>query len=43
MLAPAATKLLIVNTHKGLFQSTRFQFGVHSAFGIFQREMENRL
>ena len=31
------------NTHKGLLQPTRLQFGVHSASGIFQRELENRL
>ena len=36
-------ELLTVNTHKGLFQPTRLQFRVHSASGIFQRELENRL
>ena len=35
--------LLIVNTHKGLFQPKRLQFGIHSASVIFQREMEKRL
>ena len=30
-------------THKGLFSYQRLQFGVHSAFGIFQRTMENVL
>ena len=35
--------LLTVNTHKGLFQPKRLQFGIHSASGIFQREMEKRL
>ena len=34
---------LTVNTHKGLYQPTRLQYGVHSASGIFQREMERRL
>ena len=33
----------MVNTHKGLFQPTCLQFSVHSASGIFQRELENRL
>ena len=36
-------KLCTINTHKGLFQPTRLQFGIHSASGIFQREMESRL
>ena len=31
-------KLCTVNTHRGLFQPTRLQFGTHSAAGIFQRE-----
>ena len=34
---------LTINTHKGLFQTTRLQYGVHSAPGMFQREMEKRL
>ena len=38
-----STELLIVNTHKGLFQPNRLQYGVHSAAGILQREMEKRL
>ena len=36
-------ELLTVNTHKGLFQQNRLQYGVHSAAGIFQKEMEKRL
>ena len=36
-------KVCTVNTHRGLFQPTRLQFGIHSAAGIFQREMERRL
>ena len=32
-----------MNTRRGLLQPTRLQFGVHSASGIFQREMEKRL
>ena len=36
-------ELLTVNTHKGLFQPNRLQFGVNSAAGIFQRDMEKRL
>ena len=42
-MSPKSRELLTVNTHKGLFQPTRLQFGVHSASGIFQRELENRL
>ena len=34
---------LTINTHKGLYQPTRLQFGVHFSVGIFQREMEKRL
>ena len=34
---------LTINMHKGIFRPTRLQFGVHSAAGIFQREMESRL
>jgi transposase InsO family protein len=36
-------ELLTINTHKGLYRPWRLQFGVHSATGIFQREMENIL
>jgi len=36
-------KLCTINTHRGLFQPTRLQFGIHAAAGIFQREMEKRL
>ena len=36
-------ELLTINTHQGLFQPSRLQFGVHSATGIFQREMDRRL
>ena len=43
LLSPESCPLLIVNTHKGLFQSKRLQFGIHSASGIFQREMEKCL
>ena len=32
-----------LNTHKGLFQYNRLPFGVSSAPGIFQRNMENLL
>ena len=42
-LSPRSRELLTKNTHKGHFQPTRLQFGVHSASGIFQRELENRL
>ena len=36
-------ELLTVNTHRGLFQPTRLQFGVLSTSGIFQREIERLL
>ena len=36
-------ELLTVNTHRGLYQPTRLQFGIHSATGIFQREIEKRV
>ena len=35
--------MLTINTHRGLYQPSRMQFGIHSATGIFQREMDNRL
>ena len=34
---------LTINTHHGLYRPTRLQFGLHSATGIFQREMDRRL
>ena len=36
-------ELLTINTHQGLYQPSRLQFGVHSATGMFQREMDSRL
>ena len=36
-------KLVVINTHKGLFRFTRLPFGVSSAPGIFQRVMESIL
>jgi hypothetical protein len=36
-------KLVVINTHKGLFRYTRLPFGVSSAPGIFQRIMESLL
>ncbi|XP_064469911.1 uncharacterized protein K02A2.6-like [Ornithodoros turicata] len=35
-----ATKVLVINTHKGLFQFTRMPFGIASAPAVFQRTME---
>ncbi|XP_064469193.1 uncharacterized protein K02A2.6-like [Ornithodoros turicata] len=35
-----AKKLLVINTHKGLFQFNRMPFGIASAPAIFQRTME---
>ena len=43
LLSLHSRELLTINLHKRLFQPTRLQFGVHSAPGIFQRELENRL
>ncbi len=43
LLDDASKECLTISTHRGLFQPTRLQFGVHSATGIFQREMEKRL
>ena len=34
---------LTVNTHKGLFRPTCMMFRLHSAAGVFQREIEKRL
>jgi len=42
-LEESSRELLTINTHQGLFQPTRLQFGIHSATGIFQREMDRRL
>ena len=35
--------LLTDNTHKGLFQPKRLQFGIHSASGVYQKEIEKCL
>ena len=42
-LDESSRELLTVNTHKGLYQPERLQYGVHSATGIFQREIERVL
>ena len=42
-LDEASQEYLTINTHKGLFKPTRLMFGVHSAAGVFQREIEKRL
>ena len=42
-LGEDSQELLTINTHKWLFRPSRLQFGVHSAAGIFQRELEKRL
>ena len=38
-----SSELLTISTQKGLYRPARLQFGVHSATGIFQREMERLL
>ena len=43
LLSEQSQMYCAVNTHRGLFQPTRLQFGIHSAAGIFQRELEKRL
>ena len=43
LLDDETQELLTINTHKGLYQPTRLQYGVHSVTGIFQREMDKRL
>ena len=42
-LHPDSRKYVVVNTHKGLFQYTRLPYGISSAPGIFQKEMDNLL
>lgn len=37
LINPESRNLLTINTHKTL------HFGVHSTFGIFQKELENRV
>ena len=36
-------KIVVINTHKGLFQYMRLRFGISSAPGIFQKAMETLL
>ena len=43
LLDNESREYLTVNTHRGLFQPTRLQFGVHSTSGVFQREMEKSI
>ena len=42
-LDESTRELLTISTHKGLYQPSRLQFGVHSATGIFQRVMDQKL
>jgi hypothetical protein len=39
----SSRNILVINTHRGLFQYTRLPFGVASAPAIFQREMDKLL
>ena len=41
LLDDDSKKYVVVNTTKGLFQYTRLPYGISSAPGIFQREMEH--
>ena len=43
LLDKDSQELCTVNTHRGLFQPCRLQYGIHAVAGIFQREMEKRL
>ena len=43
VLSEDSRQVLTINTHRGLLRPTRMQFGLHSASGIFQRELETRL
>ena len=42
-LDETSRELLTISTQRGLYQPERLQFGVHSATGIFQREMHKRM
>ena len=43
LLDESSRELLTINTHLGLFKSTRLAFGLKSATGIFQRVIEKKL
>ena len=43
LLDEKSRRVLTVNTHSRLFEPLMLQFEVHSATGIFQREIEKRL
>jgi len=40
-LHPDSRNYAVINTHKGLYQYTRLPYGISSAPGIFQKEMDN--
>ena len=42
-LDESSRELLTITTHQGLYQPSQLQFGIHSATGIFQQEMDLRL
>ena len=42
-LDEGSSEYLTINTQNGLYQPTRLQFGIHSATGIFQRQMDRLL
>ena len=42
-LHPDSRQYVVINTHKELFQYTHLPFGISSATGIFQKEMDNLL
>uniref|UniRef100_A0A914XGH9 Reverse transcriptase domain-containing protein n=1 Tax=Plectus sambesii TaxID=2011161 RepID=A0A914XGH9_9BILA len=42
-LEEESKKLVVINTHKGLFQYNRLPFGVSSAPAVFQQTMEEML
>ena len=43
LLHGEAKQYTTINTHKGLFRYNRLPYGISSAPGIFQQNMENQL